>query len=183
MKEPAQVSSLGWSQTTEAGGIFSRDATQNPVWASANMAYVRYCSSDAWMGNASAFSMHFRGQAIVQATLDELQARYGLTSGARLLFGGCSAGARGTMVLLDSVAAQMAGVGVEVRGLLDSSLWLDVQPTSSDALGGSLLEQAQDVYGFANVDAVIPPDCAAVYEEEPWKVRHAAVSRAPSAAF
>lgn len=164
------MSSVGWSQTTEAGGIFSRDATQNPVWATANFAYVRYCSSDAWMGDASAFSMEFRGQAIVAATIAALQANHGLGSGARLLFGGCSAGARGAMVLLDSVAAQMAAVGVEVRGMLDSSLWLDVQPTSSTALGGSLLEQAQDVYGFANVGAVIPAECAAAFEQEPWKV-------------
>ena len=160
---------MGWSTTTEVGGIFSRDENQNPVWANANFAYVRYCSSDAWMGDAEAFGMQFRGQTLVYATLRDLQERQGLSAGARLLFGGCSAGARGAMTHLDALAETLAADGVEVRGMLDSSLWVDVQPTSSTALGGSLLDQAQLVYEFANTTGVLSPECAAQYPNAPWK--------------
>lgn len=166
--EPDQVSSTGWGSSTIAGGIFSRDASQNP-WSSANMAYVRYCSSDAWMGDTEAFGMQFRGQSIVTAALTDLLAFHGLAPGARLLFGGCSAGARGAMVLLDSVAHMMQPSGIEVRGMLDSAFWIDVQPNSDSALGGSLLEQAQLVYGFANTSGVISAECAAAYPQAPWK--------------
>ena len=166
--EPDQVSSNGWATSTEVGGIFSRDAAQNPVWATANFAYVRYCSSDAWMGDGEAFGMQFRGQTIVRAALDDLVYRQGLASGSRLLLGGCSAGARGSMTLLDDVADTLSGVGIEVRGMLDSSLWVNVQPMSSDALGGSLLDQAQLVYGFANTSGVLDPACQEAYPNTPW---------------
>lgn len=166
--EPDQVSSNGWSTTTEVGGIFSRDVAQNPVWANANFAYIRYCSSDAWMGNGEAFGMQFRGQALVHATIQDLVANQGLGAGSRLLLGGCSAGARGTMTHLDNVAAVLENFGVEVRGMLDSSLWVNVQPASSDALGGSLLEQSQLVYEFANTTGILSPECQEAYPLTPW---------------
>jgi hypothetical protein len=166
--EPDQVSSNGWSTTTEVGGIFSRDAAQNPVWATANFVYVRYCSSDAWMGDAEAFGMQFRGQTLVHATIEDMISTQGMGAGSRLLFGGCSAGARGTMAHLDNVAAMLGGIGIEVRGMLDSSLWVNIQPLSSDALGGSLLDQAQLVYGFANTTGVLSPQCQEAYPETPW---------------
>ena len=50
------------------------------------------------MGDVEAYGMQFRGQAIVSAVLTELQTQRGLAPGARMLFGGCSAGARGVMV-------------------------------------------------------------------------------------
>lgn len=150
------------------GGIFSRDPAQNP-WAAANFVYLRYCSSDAWMGDGTAFGYQFRGQAIIQATLTDVMAREGLGAGARLLFGGCSAGGRGAMANLENVAARMSALGVIVSGVLDSSLWLDVTPSVPDALGGSLLQQCEMVYGFANTTGVIPPACAAAYPSTPWK--------------
>jgi len=121
------------------------------------------------MGSVSTFGMQFRGQDIVAAVLADLQAKRGLAPGARLLFGGCSAGARGAMVHLDNVAAALPGV--EVRGMLDSAYWINLAPSgsdASDALGGSLIQQAEDVYGFANTTGVISAQCAQLYAATPW---------------
>ena len=163
--EPDEVSSNGWPATVEAGGVFSRDGSQNP-WAAAQMVYVAYCSSDAWFGDAEAFSMQFRGQAILAAVLADLQAQRGLGAGGQMLFGGCSAGARGVMAHLDNVAAALPGV--TVRGLIDSGLWVDAEPADASTTE-SLMMQTQQVYAFANAGALIPAACAAAYPGAEWK--------------
>ena len=151
------------------------------------------------MGNVAMWGEQFRGQATVYAVLQDLLTRQNLASGAQLLFGGCSAGARGAMVHLDGVAAYLQAYGVQVRGLLDSSLWVDVTPAQNKGtaanMGDSLLDQAQAraqgaesrsicgldcgteegppgvqaVYGFANTTAIISEACAAAYPSAQYK--------------
>ena len=59
----------------ELSGIFDQDPKRNP-WAGAHLVYVPYCSSDAWVGDAtSSFGFQFRGQRIIAALLAQLQAR------------------------------------------------------------------------------------------------------------
>ena len=171
MSDVDQASSRYWQTTTEASGIFSRSS--NNSFASANLVYARYCSSDAWMGNTFMWEEQFRGAPTIYALFQDLMTTMGLGSGAQVLFGGCSAGARGAMVHLDNIVAWMAGFGIGVRGLLDSGLWVDVEPVSDSGMGGTLLNQAADVYGFANVSSVIPDDCAAAYPGEEYKARAA----------
>jgi hypothetical protein len=105
----------------------------------------------------------------VYAVFDDLMTSMGLASGAQVLFGGCSAGARGALVHLDNIAAWMNTYGIEVRGLLDSGLWIDFQPLTNTGMGGTLVNQAEYVYGFANVSSVIPEDCAQAFPGEEWK--------------
>ena len=168
MSDVDQASSKYWQQSTKASGIFSRSAN-NSAFATANFVYVRYCSSDAWMGNTFMWQEEFRGAPTIYAVFDDLMTNMGLAAGAKLLFGGCSAGARGAMVHLDNVVAMLAKEGIEARGLLDSGLWIDVQPVVNTGMGGTLLKQAQDVYGFANVTSVISEACAAAYPGEEYK--------------
>jgi hypothetical protein len=168
MSDVDQASSKYWQQSTKASGIFSRSAN-NSAFATANFVYVRYCSSDAWMGNTFMWQEEFRGAPTIYAVFDDLMTNMGLAAGAKLLFGGCSAGARGAMVHLDNVVAMLAKEGIEARGLLDSGLWIDVQPVTNTGMGGTLLKQAQDVYGFANVTSVISEACAAAYPGEEYK--------------
>lgn len=132
----------------------------NP-WAGATMVYVGYCSSDAWWGDTEAWGLQFRGQAIVAAVLQDMLQNRGLRpgAGARLLFGGCSAGARGAMAHLDNVAAALEGV--QVRGFLDSGIWMDAEP--ADANVPSLMEETQQVFAFVDPRPLIPAACAAMY--------------------
>jgi Pectinacetylesterase len=167
MSDVDQASSKFWQPSTLASGIFSREA--NNSFSEANMVYVRYCSSDAWMGNVVAWDEYFYGAPTVYAVFEDLMANMGLASGAQVLFGGCSAGARGALVHLDNIASWMSTYGIEVRGLLDSGLWIDYVPLTNGGMGGTLVNQAEYVYGFANVSSVIPEDCAQAYQGEEWK--------------
>jgi hypothetical protein len=169
---PEEMGSGRWPTNLTLGGIFSAplSGALNP-WADANKAYLGYCSSDAWVGDAppsvATGGFAFRGQAIVRAALADMAARHGLSASSSVLFGGCSAGGRGAMFTLDAVAA-MLPAGSTVKGLLDSPLWLDEQPL--DASETSLQEQTVGVLGLVNASGRIPADCAAAYPgDELWK--------------
>ncbi len=82
--------------------------------------------SDAWMGdtgpNNATWGYAFRGQRIITAALTQLVQQHGMglwPAGApgkpRLLFGGCSAGARGAMVNLDRISATLNSLGVDMQ--------------------------------------------------------------------
>jgi acetyl esterase/lipase len=98
------------------------------------MIFIKYCSSDSWFGDAGAsaatFNFSFRGARIVSAAVTALVSAHGLGASGRperLLFAGCSAGGRGVLTNLDSVAAAVPS-NVQVQGLLDAAAWVDVQP-------------------------------------------------------
>jgi len=114
------------------GGIFDSDAEKSG-FGNSNRVYVKYCSSDLWMGDVAAsdatFGFAFRGQRIANAVVAALVQKHGMSSGARLLFGGCSAGAIGAMLNLDVIADSCAALGIEVRGLLDAAALVDIYPT------------------------------------------------------
>lgn len=131
-----------WPTQLALSGIFDFNPRRNP-FAGANLVHIGYCSSDSWVGNsnpadnplnatanaAGSLGWYFKGSRILEATMAVLVQSFGLGSnpGTRLLFGGCSSGARGAMYTLDSVAA-MVPAGVQVRGLLDSPLWVYKNP-------------------------------------------------------
>jgi hypothetical protein len=182
-------------------GIFDTNPARNP-WAGANLVQIGYCSSDAWVGDVSAADATplattknvaggdgwaFKGQRIIEATLAALVSHYGLgaptASGAtsRLLFGGCSAGARGALFNADFLAP-MLPASVELRVFLDSPLWVDIQPLNEGTV--SLQTQTQSVFALVNATARLGAACAATFPGvEGWKclfgqVRWAARMRA-----
>lgn len=174
------------------------------------------------MGDAEAFGYQFRGQAILAAAIADAKANKGLSSGARVLVGGCSAGARGVMAnvrrastrcsspllsslavlaslfahffppariantpptffdrpcvcvqrprspQLDVVASSLSADGIEVKGFIDSGLWVDALPADPDTTE-SLLSETQQVYEFVNAGALVPAACAAAYAGEEYK--------------
>jgi hypothetical protein len=173
-RKATQASMMGnkfWNHNVAMGGIFETDDTKTP-FAGAHKIFVPYCSSDAWVGDTDAAGLAFRGQAIVAAVLQSLVTQQNMGGTDRLLFGGCSAGARGAMFTLDSVAALLARAGapqVQVQGLLDSPLWIDVAPLATAPL--SLQCQTQAAVGFLNATARLGEDCLAAYPAaaEHWR--------------
>ena len=164
-----EMSSTHWPKVQTVGGVFSKSPL-NP-WADANKVYLSYCSSDAWVGDVAAssatYGYAFRGQRIIEATLADVALNRGLGATAQVLFGGCSAGARGAMFNLDYVA-QYLPAGATVKGLLDSALWLDVSPP--DTAEVTLQTQTQGVFALVNPGARIPAACSAAYPgSEGWK--------------
>ena len=143
----------------------------------ANLIYVGYCSSDAYAGNGtvSDFNFRFAGRAIVKAVFDDLVAAQGLgaNAGTQVMYGGCSAGARGALFNADDVHAQLdAALGAKLArfgALLDSMFYVEIEPydTTLPSLM-SITEQATLMTGAVNHAM---PACAAAYpaEADAWR--------------
>ena len=139
-----------WRKSIDKTGIFDDDSTKNPLH-DANKIFVPYCTSDGWMGHASARNennhWYFMGQKVIEAVLDTLitDPLYNLGHTPKvdiLAFSGCSAGGRGAMVNLDYIPGIIKAAGIELKsifGILDSALYINVQPlrpySSSTSLG------------------------------------------------
>lgn len=120
--------------------------------------------SDLWMGDVPAsnatFGFAFRGRRIVAAVIQSL-VQMGMGAGHRMLFGGCSAGAIGAMINLDSVAAVAGSAGVEVRGFLDAAALADVY-SSGWPWSASLVPLQTLVSKLVqNLQPLLPPACVA----------------------
>ena len=169
---PQYASSTKWQQWQKLGGIFETNPVKTP-FAEANKAYIAYCSSDAYVGDASAFGYQFRGQRIVSAALKALVQTHGMgTRGLteRLLFGGCSAGARGASFTVDYVPdliTAFGGANVQTQAMLDSSLWIDVAPYGQDLV--SLECQTQSIVQYVNATARMDAACVAANPGQTWR--------------
>ena len=127
------------------------------------------------MGDAETYGYQFRGARIVDAVLASLVTTKGMGNGttpAKLIFGGCSAGGRGAAFSLDYVSATLEKVGarpgsVDVYGLLDAALWIDVPPE----IDGVVSQQCQTAALAQMVNATRLSDaCLAAYPGlESWK--------------
>lgn len=169
-----RCSSKALPETATFSGIFKPDDNR---LKGINQVFVSYCTSDAHMGNTTAFGFQFRGHPVVQSVLRDLVDRRGLGSrgsGSKgrdlLIFGGGSAGARGAMVHLDYVQEMLgaAGAHVDVVGFLDSNFDIEVDRFRTSSLMAET-EVTRDVHGFANVQH-LRSGCAAQYEErDQWR--------------
>jgi len=137
----------------------------------ANLVFVKYCTSDAWVGNqvasASTDGMAFKGQSLVQAVFDQLGRLHGLQGAdKKILFSGCSAGARGVLHNLNRVSQFMADSYKvpETVGLIDSGLFYDLHDINGDR---QFEDQARAVMSYINPS--IDPTCAAAHSNEVWK--------------
>jgi len=149
-----------------------------------HVAYVRTCSNDAFMGDRGpqpasgqipGNSWHFRGRQIIDAVFADLRMRKGLGTqvGDRVVYGGCSSGARGALVSLDYVATHLAGLA-QVVGLLDSALWIPIRPQAKSMV--SFGRQTRDFLNFANASVFLNKECLKKYfmEQERYKCLEAA---------
>lgn len=131
------MSSQFHKPTISMRGVFDKNPEISAMH-DANKVYVRYCTSDGHMGDqekTEEIPYQFRGQKVVEEVFHQLQEVYGLVFDEDhwLLFGGHSAGGRGAMVHLDNVEKRLGGV--QVAGLLDSPLYLDLMPLYENLSG------------------------------------------------
>jgi hypothetical protein len=154
---------------------------QEPRLAAANRVYLRYCSSDGWLGSSAApvfpgFAM--MGRAYLAAVLADLARARGLGAAAstELLLTGCSAGARGALFNAEFFFQQaetlLPGTRLQPAVLLDSHFWMDVQPLSATAV--PFREQVQDVFALVGAGApgYLNSACTAAYPTDAWKCVH-----------
>ena len=148
------------------------------------------------MGNAgpesNSWNWQFRGQRIIEALFTALAAgvdvtntstlhflnhthadvttssTHTLTAQSKVLFAGCSAGARGAMMSADYIQPMLPPGSPPVLAFFDSPLWVDIYPAEASIM--PLENQTQLVYGLVNASGRIPADCAAAYPgDEGWK--------------
>ena len=124
-------SSSDWSMTRHVQGLF--EATDHRL-ANANLIYLPYCTSDAYLGSdvfVQDIGFHFNGRQVVTAVFGDLMQSHGMGSqpNTQILCSGCSAGGRGVLFNLEFVSdlvTQKIGENLfRFGGLLDSPLWLD----------------------------------------------------------
>jgi len=166
-------------------GLFDPD--KSPL-AEAHIAFVKSCSNDAFMGDRSpsepiggipwpqrdpARHWHFRGRQIVEAVFADLRNHTGLGSqmGDRVVYGGCSAGARGALVTLDHVAGSPDIIGkAGVVGLLDSGFWVPISPWTKAPDWDSFGHQMRASLDLFNSSFALGDRCPAIYQGvERWK--------------
>merc|ERR1719317_1727124 len=155
------VSSTNWPPTqTFSAGLFQM--TDTP-WEKANLVYVPYCSSDAHMGDTDLDIpglglQQFRGRRLAREAVKQLVGR---KENQRIVFGGTSAGGRGSMVLVDFIQ-ELLHESTTVYGLHDSGAYQDIAPYDSSYYPfGS---QCQDAYQMYTPP--ISSDCSAIYGED-----------------
>ena len=185
IEKPKYCGSNEWWDHQPYHGIL-----ESPLFDTGGRVYLRYCTSDAHMGNATAFGRQFRGAEVVRATLYELVHTHGLgsVSETTLVFGGGSAGARGAMVHLDWIAEDYlprllshsrrqlvwgfggdgdsfpadssATTRVRTVGFIDSAMWVDLLPMKGAAFPG-FANVTRLVHSYAKVP--IDQACASYY--------------------
>ncbi|GMI47044.1 hypothetical protein TrCOL_g160 [Triparma columacea] len=164
---PALMSSSTMPPTNSFAGIFDASPLEDSV-----KVFVHYCTSDGHMGSAGTtdeVNYQFRGRDVVKAVVETVEGKFRIkeNSDNRVIFGGASAGARGAMVHLDWVSDFFAPV--RVAGVLDSPLWVDLDPPFFSREIG-LKEQTKMVHDMAKVpEDILSEDCHKAFPDDPWK--------------
>jgi len=168
---PTLCSSRNYPKSLVMEGLLG--ANSGPMLRDANKVHIKYCSSDAHMGDVAVYGFEYRGARVVQAVFDDLVRHRGLGQGQQrplIILSGQSAGGRGAMVHLDYVS-KMIGFEVDVVGLLDSPLWLDIEPYAvwPGTHWKGFAEDCRIVYAAANISH-LGAECMETYgDADRWK--------------
>jgi len=139
------VSSKNWPQVKSfESGIF----TMEGGWDRGHLVYVPYCSSDAHMGDMEMVTgdlgfIQYRGRRLARAAISQLVGKEKMDQ--TIIFGGTSAGGRGSMVLIDHLQ-ELLHPSTRVFGVHDSGAYQDIPPydTSYYPFG----DQCRDAYNI-----------------------------------
>ncbi|XP_050214157.1 LOW QUALITY PROTEIN: pectin acetylesterase 5-like [Mercurialis annua] len=109
-------------------GILSRNRSQNPDFFSWNKVKIRYCDGASFAGHPESefkngTKLHFRGQLIWEAIMDELLSM-GMSNAKQALLSGCSAGGLATLIHCDDFREHLPK-DATVKCLADAGFFLD----------------------------------------------------------
>ncbi len=153
------ISSKTWPSQRNIHGLFD-------LLAHFNLVYIPYCSSDAHMADTEKTillqKVHFRGRRLAFDTITRL---IGSKSNQLVIFGGLSAGGRGSMVTIDALRPLLPATTTLI-GLHDSGNYVDLPPL--DPFYDPFLTQCQRAYETFN-SPPISPNCQAFFAADPWK--------------
>ena len=177
---PACRSSRAWERSIPSSGLLHADPPSE--LATANKIFVRYCSSDAFVGDSAVFGRQFRGEKIIKALVADLVEFLGLgRTGAEsetVVLAGSSSGAYGAMAHLDYVLPMLepvlgpaAGAIVRVVGFLDSPLQVAMPalPTVDPSRVLAFGDRERRMAASFNVGHLGDACTATVEHHERWK--------------
>ena len=112
-------SSKSWAPTATFGGILNEDPAVNPDFAGWSTAVFNYCCGSSYTSaqpkpvpyNAT-FSLHHRGRAMLDASLEALAARAGLAAASDVVVTGSSAGGLSALLHVDYIANALPAANV-----------------------------------------------------------------------
>ncbi|CAI5941729.1 unnamed protein product [Closterium sp. NIES-65] len=118
-------------------GILSSNSTINPPFYNWNLVRLIYCDGCGYSGTAGRLEadsngtvLYLDGRNIVQAVIEDLKAKGGITSAAQILLSGSSAGGQAVVSLCDRIAA--AFPWAPTKCIADAGFFID----SKDRVGG-----------------------------------------------
>merc|ERR1711973_128332 len=154
------VSSKHWSKTKNVGGLF--DTLEN-----ANVIYIPYCSRDAHMADTEVEisgygTVPLHGRRMAFETVTSL---LGDRTNQTVIFGGCSAGGRGSMVTIDALRSLLHPSN-NLIGLHDSGDYVEIDPLNKKL--DPFMDQCLKAYQFYNYPDV-NDQCSSAYPDEKWK--------------
>ena len=117
------------------GGLFSSNATVNPLMSTWSKAFAVYCDGGSFSGSVAepvAYlnqTLYYRGVHILDAIIATLLTDFGAASATDFVLNGNSAGGLAVYLHADRVAAQLraASPAVRVTALPDSGAFMDVE--------------------------------------------------------
>lgn len=148
------INDTGRFRTITGADILDSDPDINPVFYNYSRVLVPYCSSDAWLGNDSRYSISdnttqehfidnayrpestklqfiFRGLVIFRSVIDELIEREDLNDAEELFLAGSSAGGLGAVNHAKWVSEQLTN-HTNISILTDSAWFINFQRTISN---------------------------------------------------
>lgn len=143
-------------------GLQSLDADQSPLFYSAQHVYVAYSDGASFSGARvepyvynSTLSLYFRGYYILNAVLDDLHARFNLSTATEVLLKGCSAGGMAVYLHADHIGQRLRqwAPGVRYAAAPGAGLFLDQKAFPINASFSDLLlwgYTAQNASGSTN---------------------------------
>jgi hypothetical protein len=118
-------------------------------------------------------ALWFRGTAIVEATLQVLQAQFGLASATEVLLTGCSAGGLASFLQADRVGDFLTAntpPGLRYKVAPVSGFFLQ----QDNVVGQSVYqEQVQSIFALSNAVAGVNQECVAAFQGEEWRCNFA----------
>ncbi|XP_050118332.1 pectin acetylesterase 10-like isoform X2 [Malus sylvestris] len=128
-------------------GILSNKAGENPDFYNWNRVKVRYCDGASFAGDShnEAAQLHFRGQRIWKAAMEDLMSK-GMRYANQALLSGCSAGGVATVLHCDEFRGMFPAT-TRVKCLSDAGLFLDVVDVSGSRTLRSMFRRVVSLQG------------------------------------
>ncbi|XP_008227764.1 PREDICTED: pectin acetylesterase 3-like isoform X1 [Prunus mume] len=137
-------------------GILSNKAEENPDFFNWNRVKLRYCDGASFSGDSQneAAQLHFRGQRIWLAAMEELMSK-GMQKADQALLSGCSAGGLASILHCDEFQ-DLFPETTRVKCLSDAGMFLD----AIDVSGGHTLKNLYaGVVSLQEVQKNLPKTC------------------------